>query len=152
MKQFEPCGEYRESLCLLASGVLPREEGTRLESHLAACDECRRYYDELSSVAGPMARWEDNFADVEVSPAAQARWAKDFSMAIEPDRPAWREFFYWFVDWTKDMIWPCRRIWTCAWEWGWRIFKSKRCLSAARRHDKGFDTETADESGVSISV
>jgi hypothetical protein len=111
MKQFEPCGGYRESLSLMASGVLPGEEGSRLESHLAGCDECQRYYDELSRVAASLAKWEENFADVEPSEAAEARWAKDFAAGIEPDRPAWREFFYWFVDWTKDMIWPCRRIW-----------------------------------------
>ena len=111
MKQFEPCGGYRESLSLMASGVLPREESARLESHLAECDECRRYHEDLSVLTKPLAKWEENFADIEPSQGVQGRWARDFAEAIEPGRPAWRAFLYWFVDWGKDMVWPCRRIW-----------------------------------------
>jgi hypothetical protein len=112
MKQlFEPCGGYSEGLCLLASGVLRRDKSARLESHLAGCDECRRYYEELSGVAGPLAKWEENFADVEPSSASQARWARDFAKASEPTRPAWIEFVFWSLDWCKAMVWPCRRIW-----------------------------------------
>jgi hypothetical protein len=112
MKQLsEPCGGYCESLSLLASGVLPREESARLESHLASCDECRRNYEELSSVAGGLAKWEENFADLEASAAAQARWVRDFAKASESSRAVRIGFVYWFFDWCKDMVWPCRRIW-----------------------------------------
>jgi hypothetical protein len=112
MKQFsEPCGGYRECLCLLASGVLAREENARLERHLAGCDKCRGYYDELSSVAGSLAKWEEDFAEIEPSAAAQARWARDLANASGSSRAVRIGFVYWFFDWCKDIVWPCRRIW-----------------------------------------
>ena len=109
---FKPCGDYRESLCLLASGVLPRQELAHLEAHLAACDECRAHCAELRSVARPLANWEETFAKVEPSQAAQASWAKDFSAALAPARSVWPEALSSVLDWCKDMVWPCRRIWT----------------------------------------
>jgi hypothetical protein len=62
-------------------------------------------------VAGSLAKWEENFADVEPSPAVETRWARDFEKACESTRPAWIDFAYWLIEWCKDMVWPCRRIW-----------------------------------------
>jgi anti-sigma factor RsiW len=108
---FDPCGDYRESLCLLAGGVLPPEESARIESHLATCTECRNYHDQFKRVAEPLADWEKNFAGVGPSEGAQARWAKEFDVATKPERHTKAVLLRELLDWGKDMVWPCRRIW-----------------------------------------
>src|SRR6266536_3599576 len=105
------CARYRPSLCLLASGALPRSERAGIETHLAACADCKHYYDEIKRVAVPLADWERDFAHIEPDRALQMRWAKAVRTAGEPEsvrtlwptlalRTAWRE-----------LIWPCRRTW-----------------------------------------
>ncbi len=47
---------YREWLNLDADGVLPREQRSRLDEHLASCDECRRERAELAALDGLMQR------------------------------------------------------------------------------------------------
>ena len=48
---FDRCGRYRQSICLLASGALPKSERAGIETHLAVCADCRNYYDEIKNVA-----------------------------------------------------------------------------------------------------
>jgi anti-sigma factor RsiW len=68
------CKPHRESLCLLASGALPESERPEIEAHLAACADCRRYFNELRSLAVPLANWEKGFAHIEPGPSFQRRW------------------------------------------------------------------------------
>jgi anti-sigma factor RsiW len=106
-----PCSGHRETLCLLVSGALPQEELAQIESHLAVCAECRNYHDQLKSITGPLANWEKEFASVEPSSATRDRWAKEFEQAVGLDRRAENAVVPAVLDWCKDMIWPCRRIW-----------------------------------------
>jgi Putative zinc-finger len=110
-RMFNLCNVHRENLCLLAAGALPRQEHAGVESHLATCAGCRKYYDEIKSVTRPLGNWEKNFDNIEPIQAMQERWAKDFAAAIETDRPARMTLLRLFFDWCKDMIWPCRRVW-----------------------------------------
>jgi anti-sigma factor RsiW len=47
---------YREWLNLDVDGLLGRAERTRLEQHLASCDECRREREELAALEGLLQR------------------------------------------------------------------------------------------------
>jgi anti-sigma factor RsiW len=47
---------YREWLYLDADGELPRDQQARLETHLAACVECRREREELAALAALLER------------------------------------------------------------------------------------------------
>ena len=111
MKRFFNCSEYHESLCLLASSALPESDRVEIENHLAACADCKNYYDEIRKVAVPLANWEKEFAHIAPDYALQMRWANAVRTAGEPKsvrtlwpalalRTAWRE-----------LIWPCRRTW-----------------------------------------
>ncbi len=108
---FNCCRRYRGSLCLLAGSALPESDRVEIENHLAACADCKNYYDEIKKVAVPLANWEENFAHIKPDRALQMRWAKAVRTASEPKsvrtlwtalalRTAWRE-----------LIWPCRRTW-----------------------------------------
>ena len=99
------CERHRESICILASGVLPQQERREVEKHLAACAGCRKYYDEIKLVALPLANWEEHFAHVEPDQTLRTRWAKAIQAAGEPKpnppfsrRPTfnarWREILY----------------------------------------------------------
>jgi anti-sigma factor RsiW len=109
---FSSCARHRESLSLLAAGALPPEERAEVASHLAACADCQKYFGEIKAVTTPLATWEQNFANVEPSPASLARWEKDFAAAVKTRSSAWKTFVLWFLDWSRDVVWPCRRIWT----------------------------------------
>jgi len=78
------CERHRESICLLASGVLPEPERRAVENHLAACAGCRKYYNEIKLVALPLANWEKNFAHIEPDQTLRTRWAKAIQAAGEP--------------------------------------------------------------------
>lgn len=108
---FDRCGRYRESICLLASDVLPEPEQVAVKDHLATCAGCRRYYDELKLVAGPLASWESSLAHIQPNQTLRLRWAKAVQAAAEPipirrltPRIAFRTL--WF-----ELVWPCRRTW-----------------------------------------
>jgi len=105
------CGHYRESLCLLASGILAGGEIADIENHLATCTDCRKYYDQLRNVVAPLAGLEKAFSHIEPNQAVQARWDADFQRAIHPVGPHSLRHIVSFLDWFRDMIWPCRRVW-----------------------------------------
>jgi hypothetical protein len=107
-------GHPHESLCLLASGSLPEPEARALQTHLVDCAGCRRYFEEIRTVASPLAGWEKQYDGVELNPVVQQRWFQaiesvaemppaptDHSMAIRILLKAWFE-----------LIWPSRRVWT----------------------------------------
>lgn len=109
---FNPCGRYRRDLCLLAGGALPAPERDAIENHLAACADCRKYYDEIKAVTVPLTNWEGNFAHLQPSQTAQRRWAGAVQAASGPGLVRRPTPAMAFRDWWHDVIWPCRRIWT----------------------------------------
>ena len=45
-----PCRQHRESIAAFVLGALPPAEVTQLRAHLATCDACDRYYDEMMAL------------------------------------------------------------------------------------------------------
>jgi hypothetical protein len=108
---FNRCGRYRESICLLASDILPEPEKVAVEHHLKTCAGCRRYYDELKLAAGPLASWERSLAHIQPNQALQLRWAKAVQAAAEP-KPIRRLMLrIAFCTLWRELVWPCRRTW-----------------------------------------
>src|SRR5215831_7087002 len=107
---FNPCRTHRENLCALISGDLPVKDRASLEDHLATCADCRRYRDEIGSVSALLSVGAELLAEVEPSETTQTRWARDFEAAGELRHSIATRAFRRFLDWTRDMVWPCRRI------------------------------------------
>jgi predicted anti-sigma-YlaC factor YlaD len=102
----------RRDISLLAAGALGGAEKAGLESHLAACQECRDYYAALTTLTAPLADWEESLSAIEATPAARMRWAgavreAAVSSAVRPSRLAnvWQSFW-------RELIWPSRYAWT----------------------------------------
>ncbi|HKW31176.1 MAG TPA: hypothetical protein VJT54_17765 [Verrucomicrobiae bacterium] len=120
MKWFlKRCERHRRSICLLAGSALSKPELNELRVHLANCADCRKYHDEMVSLAKPLADWETNFAHVEPSPETRIRWAKAVQVAADVNRrkrPV-RELTFAATLGNavrlpfRELIWPCRRIW-----------------------------------------
>lgn len=108
---FSSCSRYREQISLLASKALPDNERAGLDGHLTVCEDCRRYRDEIGSIAASLLDWKQSFGSLEPGEAALARWEKDLAQRIKPGQPSGHRFSRLFLDWCKDMIWPSRRIW-----------------------------------------
>jgi len=108
---WNPCRRNRESLCLLASGLLPEADRASIENHLAQCVNCRCYYNEIKAVTAPLAGWEKHFAHIEPGMAVQMRLAKTIQSSARP------KFIHLFApriilfDFWRHLIWPSRRIW-----------------------------------------
>jgi hypothetical protein len=105
------CQRHRQSICLLASGALSEPERSRVENHLAACADCRKYCDETRKVAAPLANWEGNFRHIEPDQIIRIRWAKAIEMAAGPAPVRRLTPIMAICEWWHDVIWRCRRIW-----------------------------------------
>ncbi len=106
-----PCRRRRRSLCLLASGALPEPERTALQSHLAGCEDCRRYYVEIFQVTAPIANWESSYSQLQPDEHMRMRWAQAVQAATRS--PHSGQFTPWLVllkCW-RELVWPCRRAW-----------------------------------------
>lgn len=108
---FDPCGGYREQISLLVSEALPREDRAGLENHMSVCAGCRRYHNEIRTVAGSLLRWGDNFASLQPGDAALARWDKDLAAVPGPSRRAPGAVRRRVLVWCKDLLWPSRWLW-----------------------------------------
>src|SRR5258706_10746161 len=73
---FKPCGRYRQSICLLASGDLAERERIEAQNHLASCADCRQYFDELKALTVTLATWERSLAHIQPDSSLQLRWAR----------------------------------------------------------------------------
>ena len=113
------CRRHRRSICLLAGSALSEPEMNELRVHLANCADCRKYHDEMVSLAKPLADWETNFARVKPSPETQSGWAKAIQAAADVNRRE-QPVREWTFTVTLanvvrlsflELIWPCRRIW-----------------------------------------
>jgi len=107
---FNSCRKYREELCAVISGDLPAGDRVRLENHLEACVDCQRYRDEIGTVTALLALGVELFP-LEPRETTQMRWTSEFEAAVQPVHSSVTRIFYGFLDWSRDMIWPCRRIW-----------------------------------------
>jgi len=113
MKWFRnPCRRHRANLCLLAGGALAEPEMSVVRAHLAECVDCRKYHDEITSLAKPLAGWEANFAHVMPTRDAQIRWAKKVQEAANTKSTRQPEPQNFLFNCWLELIWPCRRIWT----------------------------------------
>jgi hypothetical protein len=112
MKRFaNPCRRHRESLGLLASGLLSGPERTGIENHLNECADCRAYLDEMKALTAPLTAWEKHFENVEVSASARLRWARAVATAGECNsRPGFTPKNILLECW-EQLIWPVRHIW-----------------------------------------
>jgi anti-sigma factor RsiW len=109
MKWSSNCARNRQRLCLLASGVLSEPEQATITDHLAACPECRSYYEEIKAVTTPLANWPQTIAPSEPSLAARGRWSRAVQTAgrraaAAPQTSRWPA-------WWLEVFWPHRRIW-----------------------------------------
>lgn len=106
-----PCRRHRKCLCLMAGGVLAKSERVETEKHLAECQACRSYYEEIRSAIAPLTGWEKHFAHIELEAAVQLRLRKTISSAGSPEsvrtfkpeiilRHCWQQ-----------LVWPSRGIW-----------------------------------------
>jgi hypothetical protein len=109
---FSRCGRFRASVCLLASGALPERETAEVATHLNACAACREYHAEIKSVTAALTGWDKDYSHIVPDQFVQARWAKDFERGIARGRRGRPSFVPLFLDWCRDLIWPCRRMWT----------------------------------------
>lgn len=82
MKRVQDCGRWREAIRLRVCGALETEEVAPVEAHLAACDKCRLYAEELRAAAAGL-RW---MADQQVAPTPgfRARWTRAVEAAARP--------------------------------------------------------------------
>ena len=61
-----PCSNHRKPIALLAGGALAAREEASLRAHLAACEGCRGYYEEVSHAAQKLNAVEPR-ADIQTS-------------------------------------------------------------------------------------
>ncbi len=106
-----PCRRPRRSLCLLASGVLPEAERAALASHLAGCEDCRRYYDEIAKVTTPLAAWESRYSHFEPSEDMRMRWTRSIQAVAMPQRSRRCAPQLVLLKCWRELVWPCRRAW-----------------------------------------
>ena len=112
MKQFfDPCGSYRQDLCLLASGALSEREKIQAQDHLQNCASCRRYFEEIKTVTVPLANWAENLPQIQPSESARASWTKVIRAAGRPEPVRRLAPAVAFLHWWQDVIWPWRRVW-----------------------------------------
>jgi len=112
MKWFWTRCRRRQEVSLLATGAVDEKERRELESHLAACEECRTYHAEITTFATPLADWEKSFSAIQATPAARRRWAGAVQQAAAPS--AIQQPFLtalWRIVW-GELIRPSRYAWT----------------------------------------
>jgi hypothetical protein len=90
---------------------MPAPERDAIENHLAACADCRNYYDELKAVTVPLRNWEDNFSRIQPDPTVQRQWARAVQAAGRPEPVRRLTPAMAFLDWWQDVIWSSRRVW-----------------------------------------
>ena len=108
---FNPCGRCRQSICLLAGGALPELENDQIKNHLAACADCRTYYEEIKTVTVPLTNWAETFSHLQPGQSVQTRWARAVQAAGRPESVRRLTPAMAFREWWREVIWPCRRIW-----------------------------------------
>jgi hypothetical protein len=108
---FNPCGHYRQDICLLASGVLTDAESGAAKKHVAACLDCRNHYEEIKAVTTTLGNWERDLTQLQPSQAARNRWARAIQAAGRPELAGQPTLAAAMRQWCQDVVWPCGRVW-----------------------------------------
>ncbi len=116
------CRQYRKSISLLASGVLPQQEQAAVERHLSACGKCQRYYKEMTSVVQELRQLR--MPQVELTQAMRSRWESEIKKASEESgfssvaaavpcgNPVrLRTAASTQKSWLRELFWPYRPVW-----------------------------------------
>jgi hypothetical protein len=78
------CRRWREAIRLSVCESVAGELTTRIQSHLAACPDCRRYEEELLAATAGL-RWLGS-EDVQPRPGFRARWTRAVEETARPSR------------------------------------------------------------------
>jgi len=108
---FNPCRSYRQNVCLLAGGALAEPQRNQIENHLAACADCRNYYEEIKAVTVPLTNWAENFSHLQPTQTVKMRWASAVLSANRPTVVPRATLDGTFRGWWQEVIWPSRRVW-----------------------------------------
>ena len=101
----------RQKVCLLASGVLSEQEAVEVESHLATCADCRKFYAEIKMTTQPFASWENHFEHIKPRSSAQLRWAKAIESENRSKPIALFSPGFVLLECWRQLVWPSRRTW-----------------------------------------
>jgi hypothetical protein len=82
-----PCSTHRKPIALLAAGALGPQEEQSLRAHLATCEGCRGYYEEVSNAAQKLKAVEPR-ADIQTSEIFHNRVLGALRAEARP--PAWQ--------------------------------------------------------------
>jgi anti-sigma factor RsiW len=74
--RFISCWKIRRQAVLLACDELSADEAASIQTHLAGCPGCHRYYQGLSELTEQLRAWSQKDSSVEPSQAAHARWVR----------------------------------------------------------------------------
>ena len=83
-----PCSNHRKPIALLAAGALAAREEASLRAHLATCEGCRGYYQEVSLAAQTLNAVEPR-ADIQTSEIFHNRVLG--ALRAEARTPAWQQ-------------------------------------------------------------
>ena len=108
---FDPCRHHRRNISLLAAGVLSEAEKDPVENHLAACADCRNFFNEVKAVTMPLTNLAESVPQLQPSQSAQARWSRAIREAGRPKPVRRFTSVMAFREWWQDVIWARRRVW-----------------------------------------
>src|SRR5216117_625254 len=88
----KPCSKNRKLIAWLSVDALPATQARRLRVHLEACPGCRRYLDEISTVAKTLAAAE---VPSEIGTSASFHHRIVRALAAEAARTPWQTLAAW---------------------------------------------------------
>lgn len=94
------CRRWREAIRLSTCDTPVDEQTARMQSHLAACPDCRHYAEELRSATAGL-RWLGS-RDVEPRPGFRGRWTRAVEEAARPS--SFRETAGALVAWWRGLL------------------------------------------------
>jgi hypothetical protein len=104
---FNSCRDHRENISLLASSVLPEAEQAPVRDHLAHCDPCRQYYEEMAKLTGELQQWERIEPPVQPGAAFSAGWMRSIHAVAAPSRAGLPAMISRCGEW----LWPSPLAW-----------------------------------------
>jgi hypothetical protein len=79
----QDCGHWRKAIRAWVGEGVAGERTVQIQSHLAACPDCRRYAEELRAATAGL-RWLAS-RDVEPSPGFRSRWTRAVAESVRPN-------------------------------------------------------------------
>jgi anti-sigma factor RsiW len=90
------CLKNRKLIAWLAVDALDADRARELRAHIETCEECRRYFTEISGIT-------QNLSVAQIAPGIRASAAFHQqvvrSLQAEQRRPGWDALFAWLADW-----------------------------------------------------